>query len=281
MPIILGESLCSKTDKKTLSNETVARIFFILTFFQDASKMAGLAAMCVVFLSLANLLHSTNSVALHAASRIIPRCSVEWCSAVGAPDSCHILSEPFNKITSCGEWGQTYEGQSQCKALGCPRNCLPEEERPIDNNGVKYCNKCDLMSASCASGYELYFHPSTFLPTPRPTPVVRSELKSTERILPLCSLETCSTFGAGQICVRPSLPLIFCDEFALTEESREQCDMYEVCIAACDLPEEQILGSDGIKYCNKCYFRRASCTSLYWIYGPVDMPESPTSSPLD
>lgn len=125
------------------------------------SSILGVSATLLVF---AALLQSAHSTVLKPVSHIIPRCSLSWCSTIGASGSCHILSKPFNRVITCREWSKTRDGKNDCGSFRCDTTCLPEEEQPIDQNGDMHCNPCLFLLASCSSGYKIYAAPAP----PRP-----------------------------------------------------------------------------------------------------------------
>lgn len=128
--------------------------------------MKCILAVSAALLVFTALLHSTDATVLKPVSHIIPRCSLGWCTTIGASGSCHIPSKPSNRVITCGEWSLTREGRHDCGSFRCNTHCLPNVEQPIGSNGVRYCNQCLLTLASCSSGFTIYAPPP--LPTTRP-----------------------------------------------------------------------------------------------------------------
>lgn len=96
-----------------------------------------------------------------------------------------------------------------------------------------------------------------------------------------CSRDYCSLRGSHASCVfvlNHQVRRIFkCSEYARTPHSRSQCSFF--CPLICVPEHLKPTGSNGVKFCSICHLRKTSCSSHYFIYGPVR--PTPTPKPLN
>lgn len=78
------------------------------------------------------------------------QCSIGVCTATGADTPCR-----FNGLTvTCRAWATLDPPEGPDCAFFCTLEC--RIDGPFASNGVRFCTDCQLRSASCASGFELF-----------------------------------------------------------------------------------------------------------------------------
>lgn len=182
-----------------------------------------------------------------------PVCSMITCTRFGEKHKCFY----HGFVSDCASWSSTKEKEQQC-SFRCILVCLPFDRRPIASNGRRYCTVCALRAASCFEDFTIY--------GPLPIPTSTPSLMPTNKPVLICSMASCTRFGAKQNCKYLGSNST-CAKWAVTTQKREQCAF--VCILICLPPEQQPIDNTGRSHCTACQLQSSSCARDFVIYGPV------------